>query len=307
MIRRPSILYGPWMFLKWPGFQAILVRLEAVESGLLPDPGLDLAQSLEVKSRASLFFGGVTTPFEVGSGNELGWVFRRRSCENRSVLFQYTAGSSQLKPGQHQTPVEKLSTGVFEKKRKKGSKKGGNTLVHSGSDVLIGPSASRTNIPLTLRSASWIQEGTRCHTWTKWSQQVGSQMGGDKGEEGGRVITPPLALALGGGAAHRAKHWLCPEHRRKGCGWNGRMMKDSKVVTGQVAQSLPKERKGIKSQGTSPEPGKGLVLMATRGQQDIQIEAAETRDKRQEGSWFSLGVEVWAKDNYSISASAIYT
>ncbi|KAF9504177.1 hypothetical protein BS47DRAFT_1368973 [Hydnum rufescens UP504] len=67
--------------------------------------------------------------------------------------------------------------------------------------------------------------------------------------------------------------------------------------------SLPKERKGdpaycfplLESQGTSPKPGKGLVLMATRGQQDIQIEAAETRDKRQEGSRFSLGVEVQAK------------
>jgi hypothetical protein len=42
------------------------------------------------------------------------------------------------------------------------------------------------------------------------------------------VITPPSALALDGGAVHRAKHRLCPRCRRKGCGGNGVMMKGIK-------------------------------------------------------------------------------
>ncbi|KAF9510928.1 hypothetical protein BS47DRAFT_1364146 [Hydnum rufescens UP504] len=73
--------------------------------------------------------------------------------------------------------------------------------------------------------------------------RLGAGWEGIRGEEGERVITSPLALALGGGAAHRAKHWLCPEHRRKGCEGMGMMVKRYDVVTGQVAQSLPKERK----------------------------------------------------------------
>ncbi|KAF9507723.1 hypothetical protein BS47DRAFT_1366411 [Hydnum rufescens UP504] len=70
-------------------------------------------------------------------------------------------------------------------------------------------------------------------------------------------------------------------------------MKGSKVVTGQVAQSLPKERKGgLGSKGAVPKPGKGLVLMATRGQLDIQIEA----EAEAEYHGFSLGDEDLGKD-----------
>ena len=60
--------------------------------------------------------------------------------------------------------------------------------------------------------------------------------------EGRRVIQPTLALASGGRTGHRARHWLCSESRRKECGGRGVMVKESKVVTGQVAQSLSEER-----------------------------------------------------------------
>ncbi|KAF9520810.1 hypothetical protein BS47DRAFT_1426614 [Hydnum rufescens UP504] len=85
--------------------------------------------------------------------------------------------------------------------------------------------------------------------------RLGAGWEGIRGEEGERVITPPLALALGGGAAHRAKHWLFPEHRRKGCKGMGMMVKRYDVVTGKVAQSLPKERRAVSGgQGGIPLP-----------------------------------------------------
>ena len=66
--------------------------------------------------------------------------------------------------------------------------------------------------------------------------------GGLREVEGRIVIQPPLALASGGRTGHRARHWLCSESRRKGHEGVGFMMKESKVVTGQVAQSLSEER-----------------------------------------------------------------
>jgi hypothetical protein len=54
---------------------------------------------------------------------------------------------------------------------------------------------------------------------------VGVGIGEGRGEG---VITPPSALALDGGAAHGAKHWLHPRYRRKGCGGKGVMMKGIK-------------------------------------------------------------------------------
>jgi hypothetical protein len=48
------------------------------------------------------------------------------------------------------------------------------------------------------------------------------------GRIGEEIITPPLALASGGGAVHGAKHWLHTGCRRKGRGGNGVMMKDIK-------------------------------------------------------------------------------
>jgi hypothetical protein len=54
---------------------------------------------------------------------------------------------------------------------------------------------------------------------------VGVGIGEGRGEG---VITPPSALALDGGAVDRAKHWLHPRYRRKGCGGKGVMMKGIK-------------------------------------------------------------------------------
>ncbi|KAF9508392.1 hypothetical protein BS47DRAFT_1366001 [Hydnum rufescens UP504] len=65
--------------------------------------------------------------------------------------------------------------------------------------------------------------GTLLHKVELTGEGVG--IGRIRGE---RVITPPLALASGGGAANRAKHWLCPGHKRKGCEGVGVMMKDIK-------------------------------------------------------------------------------
>jgi hypothetical protein len=65
------------------------------------------------------------------------------------------------------------------------------------------------------------------------------------GERGEGITLPPLALASCGGTAHRAKHWLHSEYSGKGCEGMEVMMQDSKVVTGQVAQSPTKERRGI--------------------------------------------------------------